>query len=52
MAAADDWTKIIPVDTSDDVHVATPGDGVYVFYTEAEDEFVRTDCAVDVRVCR
>lgn len=46
MTATDDWLS--ELDTSDDVHVATPSEGVYVFYTEREEEFIRTDCVVDV----
>jgi len=36
------------VDTSGDVHVADRQDGVYVFYTERSEAFVRTDTVVEV----
>lgn len=48
MATPEDWADALAVDTSDDVHVANPTEGVYVFYTEEAEEYIRTDCAVDV----
>ena len=46
MEWADHWLS--DLDTSGDVHVANTGEGVYVFYTEAVEEYVRTDRVVDV----
>ena len=40
--------RILDVDTSGDVHVANPTEGVYVFYTEEAEEYIRTDHVVDV----
>ena len=45
MPSPEEWADALPVDTSDDVHVASRADGVSVFYTEA---YVRTDHVVDV----
>lgn len=46
MPGADEWAEALPVDTSEDVYVATPGEDVFVFYTEREAEFIRTDRAL------
>jgi len=46
MEGADDW--ILELDTSGDVHVANPTEGVYVFYTENAEEYIRTDHVVNV----
>lgn len=48
MSGADDWTAVIPVDTSDDVHVADTIAGVHVFYTEDAEAYIRSDTVVDV----
>lgn len=48
MPGADEWADALPVDTSEDVHVTRRPDGVYVFYTEEAEAFLRTDVAVDV----
>ena len=48
MAGADEWASALPVDTSEDVHVTSRSDGVFVFYTEEPEAFVRTDLVVDV----
>lgn len=48
MSGADDWTAVIPVDTSNDVHVADTVNGVHIFYTEDQEAFIRTDTVVDV----
>lgn len=48
MPSPKEWAEALPVDTSEDVHVANPTDGVYVFYTENEEEYIRTDNVVDV----
>lgn len=47
MRRSDHWLE--DLDTSDDVYVANTKDGVYVFYTEVEEAFIRTDTVVDVR---
>lgn len=47
MRRSDRWLE--DLDTSDDVHVANVKHGVYVFYTEVEEAFIRTDTVVDVR---
>ena len=48
MAGSDDWKRVLPIDTTNDVHVATRSDGVTVFYTGEEKAFIRSDSAVDV----
>lgn len=52
MPGPDEWTDVLPVDTSGDVHVTNPAEDVYVFYTEEAEEFIRTDCVVDVSETR
>ena len=34
-------------DSGDELQVSSPSEGVYVFYTENEDEFIRIDIVVD-----
>ena len=48
MAGSDDWKRVLPVDTDDDVHVATRGDGVTILYTGDVEAFIRSDTAVDL----
>lgn len=52
MAGSDDWKKVIPVDTSGDVHVATRSDGIAIFYTERETAYIRTDTVKDLQANR
>ena len=52
MAGADEWADTLPVDTSDDVHVTETTEGVFVFYTETEGEYVRTDRVLALAKCR
>lgn len=52
MADAADWTEILPVDTRNDVHVTDTKDGIYIFYTENETAYIRTDTVVDVTTNR
>lgn len=47
MAGADDWTAVIPVDTSGDVHVADTIDGGRVFSSADPKAYIRTDTVVD-----
>lgn len=43
-----DWRAAVGVDTSEDVHVANPSEGRYVFYTEEVEAYIRTDRVVDL----
>lgn len=52
MRGTDDWSEVLAIDTSEDVNVAEPSEGEFVFYTEGEEEYVRTDRIVDVRAWR
>lgn len=52
MRGTDNWSDVLAMDTSEDVNVAEPSEGIYVFYTEGEEEYVRTDQVVDVRSWR
>lgn len=46
MAGTDD--NMLEPEGGGDVRVANPTEGVYVFYTGESEEFIRTDCVVDV----
>ena len=52
MPSPEEWADTLPIDTSDDVHVANPTDGVHVFYTEEAEAYLRTDFVVDVEEWR
>lgn len=47
MPEPDDWAEIMDLDTTGDVHVTKNSEGVYLFYTEDVDEFIRTDYVID-----
>lgn len=48
MPGREEWTRALPVETADDVHVASRSDGIHVFYTERAEAFIRSDTVVDV----
>ena len=48
MTGPDVWENAIEVDTSEYVHVTETTEGVYVFYTEVESAYIRTDTVVDI----
>ena len=50
MGGTDD--RILDPDGRGDVRVANPTEGVYVFYSEGAEAFIRTDCVVDVSSLR
>jgi len=50
MGGTDD--RILDPDGRGDVRVANPTEGVYVFYSEGAEAFIRTDCVVDVSSIR
>jgi len=52
MPSPEEWAEALPIDTSEDVHVTCRTDGVYLFYTEEPEAYVRTDHVVDVEEWR
>lgn len=44
-----EWGHILSADTSNDVHVTDTIEGMYIFYTEHEEAYIRTDTVIDVR---
>ena len=40
--------RLLDLDTSDDVHLTSTREGIFLFYTEVEEAFIRTDHVVDV----
>lgn len=52
MGGGEEWKRVIPVDTTGDVHVASRADGVHVFYTERPEAFIRSDTVVALSECR
>ena len=52
MPSPEEWADALPIDTSEDVHVANPTGGIYVFYTEETEAYLRTDCVVAVEAWR
>lgn len=52
MGESDDRPESIPLDTSQDVHVTDTIEGRYIFYTEAIDEYIRTDTVADIQANR
>ena len=43
---------MVPVETTEDVHVASRSDGVHVFYTERAEAFIRSDTVADLSAHR
>lgn len=40
--------RFVGMDTGEDVHVANPGEGIFVFYATGSEEYIRTDTVVDL----